>query len=61
MKRFYEKLSLAPFSFEMEGPVLDGSYTNKAMKVEQVTVDEFDNGFDPTGTNPNAFQEITFD
>lgn len=58
MKRFYEKLSLAPFSFEMEGPVLDGSYTNKAMKVEQVTVENYQPGFD---SDPGNFKEISFD
>ncbi len=44
----------------MEGPILDGSYTNKAIKVEQVTVDDFDNGFDST-IAPDGFQDITFD
>lgn len=60
MKRYYEKLSLTPFSFDMEGPVLEGSYTNKAVKVNSVTVDDFDQGFDDT-IAPDGFQDITFD
>lgn len=40
----------------VEGAILDGSYTNKALKVQNVTVEEYDNGF-----GPDPFKEITFD
>lgn len=56
MKRRYCRLNFTPIVFDVEGPMLTGSYTNQAIKVDNVTVDEYDNGF---GTDP--FKDITFD
>ncbi len=65
MSKRYERIVLTPLDFRLEGQVLDGSYTNQAIKVQTVTVDDFDNGFlvpDGSGgfTGPD-FQDITFD
>ena len=60
MVKYYDGVVFTPMDFRLEGSLLDGSYTNKAIKVEQVTVDDFDNGFDST-IAPDGFQDITFD
>lgn len=60
MGKSYEGLSLVPLGFRLEGRVLNGSYTNQAIKVQTVTVDDFDNGFDST-IAPDGFQDISFE
>ena len=56
MKIKYEKLILTPYSFEMEGPVLDASLTSVPLEVSEVEVDGYDNGF-----GPDPFEGISFD
>ncbi|MCQ2118684.1 MAG: hypothetical protein MJY84_02040 [Bacteroidales bacterium] len=46
---------------EAGGVILEGSYTNKAIKVNQVTVDEFDPGFVDGSGNVIPFQDISFE
>ncbi len=60
MSKSYERIVLTPLDFRLEGSLLDGSYTNQAIKVNTVTVDDFDNGFDST-IAPDGFMDITFD
>lgn len=58
MRRNYEKLTLFSLGIKAEGPVLDGSVTEKPLTVNRVTVEDYDNGF---GSGTNNFEEITFD
>ena len=57
MKKKYEKLILTPYSFEMEGPVLDASLTNTPIDPDNVGVDPYTPGF----SDPGGFDPISFD
>ncbi|MCQ2118620.1 MAG: hypothetical protein MJY84_01715 [Bacteroidales bacterium] len=61
MKKNYQKLLISPVCFDMEGPVLEGSFTNKAIKVNTVSVDPFDPGFVDGSGNEIPFQDISFE
>lgn len=58
MKKTYTKLSISPVAVEMDSTILTGSVTTMKIKVQNVTVDEYDNGF---ATETNGFKEIGFD
>lgn len=57
MAKRYEKPSLSPLSMAQTESILEGSDTNKPMKVQNVTVEDYHDGFETQG----GFQEITFD
>ncbi len=57
MKWNYKKPEATPVRVDLESPVLDGSVTAKAIKVNNVTVEDFSDGFASQG----GFEEITFE
>ena len=58
MKRSYSKPWIDPVYITTEGVILNGSTTNKSLKVANVTVEEYVNGFD---SEPDGFKELNFD
>lgn len=58
MKRSYSKPWIDPVNITTEGVILNGSTTNKSLKVDKVTVEEYENGFD---SEPGGFKELNFD
>ncbi len=59
MKRNYEKLSVSVVEFQSDCPILAGSKTSVPIKVNQVTVEEYQQGFGVPGGDD--FQTISFD
>lgn len=57
-KKQYENLVIEMLDCHLEGTVLDASLTTVQIDVNEVTVDDFDNGFD---SEPGGFQGISFD
>lgn len=56
MKRHYTHISLTELKLEQESPILAGSLTAVPVKVKNVRVHDYDNGF---GDNP--FADVSFD
>ena len=65
MKQSYEKLLLIPLPVEQDGAILTGSYTKKPIKVDEVVVEDYTNGFlesDGTGSfSGPEFKDISFE
>ena len=61
MRYSYVKPDFSFLELEMESAVLDGSYTNKAIKVATVEVEDYAPGFVDGSGNEIPFQDITFD
>ena len=59
MKKNYEKLSVSVVEFRSDSPILAGSKTSVPIKVNQVTVEEYHQGFGTPGGDD--FQTISFD
>lgn len=57
MTKVYQKLQMVPIEIEGEMSILEGSVTLKSIKVNTVTVDPYDDGFQSEG----GFKEISFD
>lgn len=56
MKERYSKPEMAPVDFLVESALLKGSVTDKPILVQDVTVEDFKNGFGTSG-----FEELNFD
>lgn len=56
MKSFYVQPSVTVTELDLESCILDGSLTSKPIMVQDVTVEDYVNGF-----GANAFEEINFD
>ncbi len=60
MKIVYKKMEIDCMAVRLESGILTGSLTNQSIKVNTVTVDEYDAGFD-IGLEHNDFQDLSFD
>ena len=58
-KRIYERMEVTPIQLETSGTLLAGSKTATAIKVQDVTVEDFHQGFGTTGGTD--FKEVSFD
>ncbi len=56
MSKPYKRMALALLDISLEGQILTGSYTKSPIKLNEVTVDDFDNGF---GDEP--FKDISLE
>ena len=62
MKRAYVKMVMTPSGVELRNHVMAGSVTAKAIKVNEVTVEDYHTGFGASTPDPSDdFQEINFD
>lgn len=57
MSKNYQKLQTVPIEIEGEMSILDGSVTLTSMSVNQVVVENYEDGFASTG----GFQTVDFD
>lgn len=59
MKRTYHKMTAVPFDFELESAILAGSQTLTCIKVQDVVVEAYTQGFGTDETDD--FQNVSFD
>lgn len=59
MKKFYEKANTGPVTFELESVLLTGSVTVSTMQVQNVAVEQYNQGFGTDSTDD--FQNVSFD
>ena len=59
MKKFYEKANTGPVTLELESVLLTGSVTVSTMQVQNVTVEQYNQGFGTDSTDD--FQNVSFD
>lgn len=59
-RRVYQRMDFSPVSVDLSGTILTGSLTSVPIKINEVTVEDFENGFDATAY-PDGFKDITFD
>lgn len=59
-KKVYERMAMTSIELEPGCTLLLGSKTSKSIKVNQVEVEDFEQGFD-IGMDHNDFQEVSFD
>lgn len=58
-KRTYERMEVTPIQLETSGTLLAASKTATPIKVQNVTVEDFDQGFGTTASDD--FKEVSFD
>lgn len=59
MRRAYQRMTISNVAVEFSGAVLTGSVTSVSIKVDEVTVEDFEQGFGTTASDD--FKEIVFD
>lgn len=61
-KRKYIMPLCVPTDVELESAILDGSIVNVSLKVENVIIEEFSDGFADSATSvAPGFQDVSFD